>query len=550
MGVRLPPDTEIIKYTSSIVGPKMSSSASGSSNSLSTTGNSLSTNSSSSSSRGRKKAISDDQPPPPPPPHSQANSYEFDSTTNVLSHMLSFSGLSPAKRARLEMEYAAIAAAAAANAAQHNAVSANSLSGLSGSGVGNIGIGSGIGLNNTVGNNSANAAAVAAAVAAGLPNNLTPSQMAALSNSLAVSNSNAMVIPVSNSSGLHQNLPAHIDLTTNSGIGGGGGSSSSSSSCSDRLGSGSGGVRDMSCDRVEVIKLPPTINSNGAYNLSNKNKDVHDLTGGSGGLSGITGIGGISGLGCDSNAGVNLSLKSSSASNTLMSGTSLTTTSLMNSVTPSASMASITIEDFDTPLNLSMKPDKSSSIINASTTCLTSVSASLNINCGTPNDLSNRLSDSLCGMSGSMLIGSGSSGIGVTGGSNSSLQSLSSITAALGGSGNNSNHNSSGLNNLTNNNNNINNNGNIMNLLPSNAIGLNSNNGAVNMLGTANSNDRQPIQPTFKEGRPRNLGRGVSKPKKNTVASLLAQSRAVGLKPMLATQQLLQQGADIVNIFF
>ncbi|KAK7789353.1 hypothetical protein R5R35_011648 [Gryllus longicercus] len=35
------------------------------------------------------------------------------------------------------------------------------------------------------------------------------------------------------------------------------------------------------------------------------------------------------------------------------------------------------------------------------------------------------------------------------------------------------------------------------------------------------------------EGRPRNLGRGVSKPKKNTVASLLAQSRALGIKPTL-----------------
>lgn len=34
------------------------------------------------------------------------------------------------------------------------------------------------------------------------------------------------------------------------------------------------------------------------------------------------------------------------------------------------------------------------------------------------------------------------------------------------------------------------------------------------------------------ENRPRNLGRGVSKPKKNTVASLLAQSRAYGTKPM------------------
>ncbi|VVC94996.1 unnamed protein product [Leptidea sinapis] len=36
-----------------------------------------------------------------------------------------------------------------------------------------------------------------------------------------------------------------------------------------------------------------------------------------------------------------------------------------------------------------------------------------------------------------------------------------------------------------------------------------------------------------REGRPRNLGRGVSKPKKNTVASLLAQSRALGLRPAL-----------------
>jgi hypothetical protein len=33
------------------------------------------------------------------------------------------------------------------------------------------------------------------------------------------------------------------------------------------------------------------------------------------------------------------------------------------------------------------------------------------------------------------------------------------------------------------------------------------------------------------DSRPRNLGRGTSKPKKNTVASLLAQSRALGIKP-------------------
>ncbi|CAB0030639.1 unnamed protein product [Trichogramma brassicae] len=40
----------------------------------------------------------------------------------------------------------------------------------------------------------------------------------------------------------------------------------------------------------------------------------------------------------------------------------------------------------------------------------------------------------------------------------------------------------------------------------------------------------QSHQPPHKD-RPRNLGRGVSKPKKNTVASLLAQSRALGIKP-------------------
>ena len=40
-----------------------------------------------------------------------------------------------------------------------------------------------------------------------------------------------------------------------------------------------------------------------------------------------------------------------------------------------------------------------------------------------------------------------------------------------------------------------------------------------------------PIQGGHSKDRPRNLGRGVSKPKKNTVASLLAQSRALGIKP-------------------
>lgn len=68
MGVRLPPDTEIIKYTSSIVGPKIP----GTTN------------------RGRKKTISLEPSNP----------------------LLAFPGLSPAKRQRFEMEYAAMAAAA------------------------------------------------------------------------------------------------------------------------------------------------------------------------------------------------------------------------------------------------------------------------------------------------------------------------------------------------------------------------------------------------------------------------------------------------------
>lgn len=154
-----------------------------------------------------------------------------------------------------------------------------------------------------------------------------------------------------------------------------------------------------SSDRVEVIKLPPTITSNGAYNLSSKKHEEQDMS-----------------------TLVNLSMKSSGS----------------NSVTAS--------EEFDAPLNLSMKPESKSS-----------------------GDFST------------------SSGAGVN-----SLQSLTSITAALGSGGNDKPHTG------------------------------------------------------FKEGRPRNLGRGVSKPKKNTVASLLAQSRAVGMKPITA-QQLLQQGTDLVS---
>lgn len=152
-----------------------------------------------------------------------------------------------------------------------------------------------------------------------------------------------------------------------------------------------------SSDRVEVIKLPPTITSNGPYNLSSKKLEEQEMS-----------------------ALVNIPMKNSN----------------MSAAT----------DEFDAPLNLSMKPESKSS--GDFTTSVTGVN---------------------------------------------SLQSLTSITAALGSGG---------------------------------------------------GGDKP--QSGFKEGRPRNLGRGVSKPKKNTVASLLAQSRAVGMKPMTA-QQLLQQGADLVR---
>ncbi|XP_063370993.1 uncharacterized protein LOC134659272 [Cydia amplana] len=55
---------------------------------------------------------------------------------------------------------------------------------------------------------------------------------------------------------------------------------------------------------------------------------------------------------------------------------------------------------------------------------------------------------------------------------------------------------------------------------------------------SSGSEDSESVGWPNREGRPRNLGRGVSKPKKNTVASLLAQSRALGLRPALAQQLL------------
>ncbi|KAK9884034.1 hypothetical protein WA026_004967 [Henosepilachna vigintioctopunctata] len=56
--------------------------------------------------------------------------------------------------------------------------------------------------------------------------------------------------------------------------------------------------------------------------------------------------------------------------------------------------------------------------------------------------------------------------------------------------------------------------------------------GGSSTSSTSAATSSAPSSSNNKEGRPRNLGRGVSKPKKNTVASLLAQSRALGIKPI------------------
>lgn len=398
LGVRLPPDTEIIKYTSSIVGPKIPGTTT----------------------RGRKKTISDQD---------QTQQQQTKNVLDSKTFNIAFSALSPAKKARLEMEYAAIAAAANAGPGPNlpPTLTAAQIAALSGFGGGSGGGGSGV-----AGGGGASSTSKSSGVSAASSSQSTP----------------------------------HLDLT---------GPSSGRTS------------RDSSSDRVEVIKLPPTITSNGAYNLSNKNKDIHDLSGST-----------------DLNSGVNLSLKPASAAS------SISNTSLANS---NVAGATITIEDFDAPLNLSMKPDKSSA---------------------SSNDLS--------GGSGGGSGGSGGNNSGNTG--SNSLQSLSSITAALGSSG----VGGSGV-------------GGSVGIGVSGVGGGNggaanssntggnssSNSSATSVMGVGGGGAGGTNQPPFKEGRPRNLGRGVSKPKKNTVASLLAQSRAVGIKPMLSTQQLLQQGADIVS---
>lgn len=59
--------------------------------------------------------------------------------------------------------------------------------------------------------------------------------------------------------------------------------------------------------------------------------------------------------------------------------------------------------------------------------------------------------------------------------------------------------------------------------------GSHSSNSSSATNNTTNTSLSSLPAPNHKDGRPRNLGRGISKPKKNTVASLLAQSRALGV---------------------
>uniref|UniRef100_W4VRC8 Putative toutatis n=1 Tax=Corethrella appendiculata TaxID=1370023 RepID=W4VRC8_9DIPT len=239
-------------------------------------------------------------------------------------------------------------------------------------------------------------------------------------------------------------------------------------------------------DRIEVIKLPPTITSNGVYNIGkNSGKESSDQA-------------------SDWNAGgLNLSVKSSTTSS------SGATASVGGSTTP-INLTDGGNSDVDAPLNLSLKSDTKGS----------------------------------------------SSSVG--GNSSNSLQSLSSITAALGNnsstnsdqrskhkegrhSKNRQTHTTSTSSSST-----------STTSISSNhfaSLGLNSSLSELLKISNYDEYDDYPSNSStqYKEGRPRNLGRGVSKPKKNTVASLLAQSRAVGSKP-LTPQQMLSQEADLEKL--
>ncbi|XP_058453009.1 uncharacterized protein LOC131431358 isoform X3 [Malaya genurostris] len=420
LGVRLPPDTEIIKYTSSIVGPKVPGS----------TG------------RGRKKPVSLDE-------------------SSIFAQL---HGLSTAKRARLDSN----------DFGQQG-------------GLGSSGSGSG----NSAGN-----------------------------------------------SGAGSSLSGH-------GVGGSSGAS------------GAGGNND----RIEVIKLPPTITSNGVYNAGKGKDQMTDSV--------------------NEWAGLNLSAKSSSS----------IASSLAVAAAAAAAQAVVNDQQDDAPLNLSMKPSKASDSRESpvppsgSTTpsanslqSLSTITAALgasggagSCNSDTPRSRrksNNKSRSAAAAYASSLATGAALGGSASSGDSNSALNSSISslLLAASGGAGGSSgggssatsgngtqptggsavtgagggggggggvggNGGSSGVNNHL-----------------AAQLGLNSSLSELLKISNYEEYDYAALAGSqFKEGRPRNLGRGVSKPKKNTVASLLAQSRAVGSKPLTA-QQLLTQEAEIEKL--
>uniref|UniRef100_A0A182SGD0 Bromodomain adjacent to zinc finger domain protein 2B n=1 Tax=Anopheles maculatus TaxID=74869 RepID=A0A182SGD0_9DIPT len=476
LGVRLPPDTEIIKYTSSIVGPKVPG----------TTG------------RGRKKTISLED-------------------NSIFAQM---HGLSAAKRQRLEPnEY--------------------------GSGGGGNSGGSGGGAGSHIGTGSG-----------GSGSGLLPP-------------------------GLSHH---HHQLGSNGGIGG--------------LGpGGTTGAGGGSNDRIEVIKLPPTITSNGVYSAgkgAGKDAMVDHM---------------------NEWSGLNLSAKgsggTSSAAATIVS--SLTVAGGMNS-SGSNNQSSGMLEQDDAPLNLSMKPSKSSanegmrsdSTHSASSSSpamsgasanslqsLSTITAALGGGSGSGNDSarSRRKSDNknrrnaavaaaTAAAAAAAALGAGS--LGLDGSVNMSLASAAAAYAAASpvststgfctGTNSTSTLNSllmasvgtgSGTNTITTTSNTTTSSGSgggggststaaaataANHQLMAAQLGFNSSLSELLKISNYEEYDYASLGGSqFKEGRPRNLGRGVSKPKKNTVASLLAQSRAVGSKPLTA-QQLLTQDAEIEKL--
>ncbi|XP_055614522.1 spidroin-1-like, partial [Uranotaenia lowii] len=324
-------------------------------------------------------------------------------------------------------------------------------------------------------------------------------------------------------------------LGGNTGIGGGilpglgsGGSASSSG--------GTGGNND----RIEVIKLPPTITSNGVYNSTKGKDSIQDS------LSDW--------------AGLNLSTKS--------------TSSIASSLAAAAAaVAAASESQDDVPLNLSMKSSKGSDSpappsglgVSASTAnslqSLSTITAALGTSGGSGTGGSdaprsrrksnNKNRSSGLSMADGGVSGSGSS-LGATsgGGLNSTISSLllaagdpsgASTAAGQGGSSSASGAGTAGSaagGSSA---------GGVNNHLAA-QLGLNSSLSELLKISNYDDYDYAALGGSqFKEGRPRNLGRGVSKPKKNTVASLLAQSRAVGSKPLTA-QQLLTQEAEIEKL--